>query len=412
MKYFVDNVDRYKEAIGDSSYFNIREVPEKNYGVIQYMVNGPDVFPSITEDDDYETQLSKTLLRNCRGLKFRLSDGKILALPHWKFFNVGEREETQPHNIDFTRPHDIVEKLDGSMIHSFIPNDDILWSTKFGESDVAKQANMVIVKNNPQYDRLAKEMAAINHTPIFEYCSPLARIVVEFEYDSLILTEIRNNFTGELFSKEKLLAIGREFHIPVVKFYDTKVINVAEFLSHTKDKEESEGYIIRFEGSEKYKVKTDWYMARHRAFSNVIHEKNIIQAILNEELDDIKAYLSDKIRQDVERFETDLNNHIIGMLTDVRNYCLEDFKNGLTKKQFIEKLFSNDFYNNTLYIRYYDSLLSGDNKDEADIKCLETASKYMIKVSNNKNRLEENRKWFGNLKFSDYVNHFFNFNSE
>lgn len=412
MDYFVDNVDRYKKAIGDSQYFNIREVPEKNYGVIQYLMNGPDVFPSILESDDYETQLSKTLLRNCRGLKFRLSDGKILALPHWKFFNVGEREETLPENIDFTRPHDLVEKLDGSMIHSFIPDKTEIWATKFGESDVSKQAENVIVKNHLNYAKLAKAMAEINHTPIFEYCSPMAQIVILFEDASLILTEIRNNFTGKVLSKEKLFAIGKEYNIPVVKFYNDKVGNVKEFLNHVKNKEDSEGFIIRFDGYEKYKIKTDWYMQRHRAFSNIIHEKNIIQAILDDNLDDIKPYLSEKIRDNMDKFEHDINTHINGMMTDVSKMCVELYSKGLTKKEFMIELLKINPYNKSMYINYYDSLLNGKSDAEAYKFCLDKAKSYMLKISNNKNRLEENRSWFGNLKYNDYINHFFNFNSE
>src|SRR6478609_139429 len=52
----------------------------------------------------------------CRGIKFD-AKGKILARPMHKFFNVGERPDTQPELLDFSKPHIITEKLDGSMIH-------------------------------------------------------------------------------------------------------------------------------------------------------------------------------------------------------------------------------------------------------------------------------------------------------
>ncbi len=57
---------------------------------------------------DYNFALADTfddpMRLECRGIKFD-ADGKILARPFQKFFNIGEREDTQPHLLDFSQPH-------------------------------------------------------------------------------------------------------------------------------------------------------------------------------------------------------------------------------------------------------------------------------------------------------------------
>ena len=52
-----------------------------------------------------------------------------------KFFNVNEREETLIQHIDFSQPHLILEKLDGSMITPFEVDSRIRWGTKMGLTD-------------------------------------------------------------------------------------------------------------------------------------------------------------------------------------------------------------------------------------------------------------------------------------
>lgn len=51
--------------------------------------------------------------RECRGLIFCAETHKVISRRLHKFFNIGELPETQAELIDITRPHIILEKMDG-----------------------------------------------------------------------------------------------------------------------------------------------------------------------------------------------------------------------------------------------------------------------------------------------------------
>src|SRR5438132_57361 len=76
---------------------------QNDYTAIDYIFAGPDTF-------------DHPIRRECRGIKFG-ADGRIIARPYHKFFNLGEKAETQPDVIDWGKAHEVLEKLDGSMVH-------------------------------------------------------------------------------------------------------------------------------------------------------------------------------------------------------------------------------------------------------------------------------------------------------
>jgi RNA ligase len=81
--------------------------------IINYAVAFADTFAPVTSVGD-------AIRRECRGLIFRKSDGKIIRRPFHKFFNIGEKEETQPDVIKAVLDDtSSLEKLDGSMIAPF-----------------------------------------------------------------------------------------------------------------------------------------------------------------------------------------------------------------------------------------------------------------------------------------------------
>lgn len=404
--YYADNVNDYLKAIeGREEFINKRD-EEHGYGVLNYLLNAPDTFPSIQPDDSDEVKRIKILRRNCRGLKYRLRDGKILALTHHKFFNVGEREETLPNNIDWTRPHDILEKLDGSMIHPLIVEDDgpILWCTKMGVTDVVVPVVEFIGKSIGRYNDLARHMLESNKTPIFEWCSRKQQIVVDYPTDKLVLTEIRDNFTGDVSSKETLLAVGAEFNVPVVKHYEIKIGDIHKFLEEIKDDEGDEGRIVKF-GLEKYKVKNDWYVNIHRSLETFVFEKDIVTSIVKSTIDDIKPFVPKDLLVCLEKFETDILCNVADIATmiyDVVKEKFEEYKG--VKKDFVVQFMKSD--EGKKYARYsgpmfsqFDRFSNGnDNKAELVDQILDIVASYCTTGP----KLDSGRYWIGDIKWSDY----------
>lgn len=166
-------------------------VAERDFGtVINYVVATANTFDMNGPDD-----LGGAIRRECRGLKF-FPNGEIGARPFHKFFNVGEREETQTNTVDLAQAHTIMEKLDGSMIHPMLVDGYIRWMTKMGITEVAMQAEEFIAKNT-RYKDFAIWCINEGLTPIFEWTSPFNQIVLPYEKENLTLLAVRNNITGE-----------------------------------------------------------------------------------------------------------------------------------------------------------------------------------------------------------------------
>src|ERR1700743_3652431 len=158
-------------------------VTKDNYQIINYMFSSPEAFPPVnpglqTEGyvtcvslpDEEETQKA-IIKREFRGLKFDLN-GNLICRPYHKFFNVGERAETTLDNIDVSKPHVILEKLDGSMIAPFIVEGKIIWGTKMGQTEVSEQIEKWLNANNDRaldYEKFVKMWIKDGFTPIFEW---------------------------------------------------------------------------------------------------------------------------------------------------------------------------------------------------------------------------------------------------
>jgi RNA ligase len=162
----------------------------EGYTIVNYVVAMADTFDMTGPDD-----LGGAIRRECRGLKFS-PNGDIAARPFHKFFNIGEREETQSRLIDLSRSHTIMEKLDGSMIHPMMVDGYIRWMTKMGITSVAMQAEEFIAKNT-RYKDFAVWCIENRMTPIFEWTSPFNQIVLSYEEERLTLLAVRDNITGE-----------------------------------------------------------------------------------------------------------------------------------------------------------------------------------------------------------------------
>ena len=265
---------------------------KEGYTVINYNVMMADTFDC-------------NIRRECRGIIFDSETGEILRRPFHKFFNVNEREETQDHVVDLSRPHAILEKLDGSMIAPFIVNGKMIWGTKMGATDVAKPVEE-FVKNHPMYADFALDALADGDIPIFEWCSRKQRIVLDYPEDRLILTGIRENVSGNYWTHTEMREYAEVFGIPVVRQFEPQT-DMKAFLEYVSGLEDLEGFIVRFDDGHMLKLKCHWYLQIHKAKEAILQDRNIVELILDNKLDDVKAHLPAEDRDRLSQFEFDFN---------------------------------------------------------------------------------------------------------
>ena len=298
-------------AIQDSPEFIVAE--REHFTVVNYVVAHPETFPEvntvtftngeIAHEWIFETKADHyaAIRRELRGIIFD-KDGNILVRRLHKFFNVNERDETQQHLIDLSQPHVILEKLDGSMITPIPIGDHFRWGTKMGITDVSMGAE-TFVATHPNYAEFARVMFAMGWTPIFEWCSRKQRIVVDYPQDRLVLIAIRNTTTGEYASYKVMVENAKAWDIDVVKAYEGTADSMEHLIAETKAVEGSEGWIIRFDDGHMVKIKGEWYLRIHKTKDNLSQEKNVIELLISEKVDDAKAFMLADDRKRVEEYE-------------------------------------------------------------------------------------------------------------
>jgi len=282
---------------------------KEGYRVINYNVMFADTFLHPEEEGISSVEkITRQIRRECRGLIFNSTTGDIIRRPFHKFKNVNEAPETQDHRIDLSRPHAILEKLDGSMISPFIVNGQMIWGTKMGSTDVAKPVEEFVARN-PEYVRFAEEAIANEWTPIFEWCSRKQRIVLDYFDDQLVLTAMRHMNTGSYAMHGNLEAIGLAYAIPVVRAFEPQT-DMKAFIEYVRDMEDLEGFVVRFDDGHMIKLKCDWYVQIHKAKEAILQDRNIVEIILDEKLDDVKAHLPAEDRDRLTQFEDDFNQSV------------------------------------------------------------------------------------------------------
>jgi RNA ligase len=297
-------------------------VMEKDwYSVINYAVAFDTTF-----EWDHNDPVGSAVRRECRGLVFN-QDGSIISRPYNKFFNVGEKEETQLNKVNLYEPHIVLEKLDGSMIRPIPTPEGFRLATKAGVTDVAMNAE-VFIADKPHYAEFINTAIQNNFTPIFEWCSRKNRIVVDYPEDQLILTAVRVNESGLYVTYSAMKEVAEQEGIPVVKAVDGLAVqNIELFVKQVREWESDEGVVIRFNSGKMVKVKADDYVLRHKSKDSISQEKNVLECVLGDAVDDLVPLLTP---EDADRLKAFQNAFWVG-LEDVACDLAELFVTGNTK---------------------------------------------------------------------------------
>ena len=97
-------------------------------------------------------------------------------------------------------------------------------------------------------------------------------------------------------------------------------------------------WIIRFDDGQMLKVKGDWYVRIHKTKDNLLWEKNVVELLINEKMDDVKPYMLDDDLKRVEAFETDFWIGINGMVNWYEQYFQSVLTSGADRKQFAQQM--------------------------------------------------------------------------
>lgn len=323
---------------------------EREFGfVIDYHVSLKDTFKG---DDWRETMI----LQNLRGTCFDHS-GAIIRLPYHKFHNLNENEEYAEKNFDFDdydNPHQIQEKLDGSMIAPIYFGGKWRLGTRAGITDVSMKAEKLLeswLDTSPQkyeaYINFIAECGVRGYTPIFEFCSRDNRIVIEYLEPDLILTGVRDMTNGNYVNTKLRMFTGNPRIVVAKTHFNPMNLSISEFSKIIKECVGSEGVVIKFNDGRFVKIKGDDYCLKHKALDGLRFEKDVLKLVLSNEIDDVMPLVTPEVRARLVSYRDNvfknINSHQ-SMMEEVYAVCSVQ----LSKKDFAEKV-KNSIYRAGLF---------------------------------------------------------------
>ena len=296
-------LDEYRAAIAHKT--EIRESNRGTYTVFDYVVALKDTF------DSHEA-------RNARGIAFDNATGEVISLPYCKFHNFNECDGWREEDIDLSRPHDILDKLDGSMIRT-IPdstnNCGFHFGTRAGITDVSKKAEKFLFeKMDPElmgrYINFIRDFMKIGYTVVFEFCAPDNQIVVHYPEPRLILTALRQNNTGMYVIYQFMVEHAKRYGIEVVQLVASEHSTITDLADRVKDFIGSEGVVVRFYNGKMIKMKGLDYVQKHKALDGLRWEKDVLQLIFAGTLDDVLPLVDDAVRDRLVAFRDDVLRNV------------------------------------------------------------------------------------------------------
>ena len=192
--------------------------------------------------------------RAARGLVLD-REGKVVARPWPKFFNLNERPESRLDGLP-REDVELTEKLDGSLLIAFLNPETGAW-----------QACTRAAWDNPQCiaanARLAGWAERLDPacTYLFELVAPWNRVVIRYPDERLVLLGIVHTESGEDWAPRRVRAWGLERGFDVLRVETRPLAGI-----DLEDPEvvHREGYVARFADGFRVKLKYARYLHLHR----------------------------------------------------------------------------------------------------------------------------------------------------
>lgn len=261
---------------------------------------------------------------SCRGLVVDLQNRRILAIPFFKFFNLGEPTAPSYEELAALGAFEVTEKIDGSMGIAFydaVTNKFYITTKGSLDSEHGAWATARFPKS------LCDKRLVSEHTLMFEIIAKRFQIVVNYAEkgyaEGLYLVGVRDNATQRLWTLAEVSAFAEKHGLPTFRSYPMssleQVIVAVKELPYS-----DEGFVLRFTQSDELmvKVKSPEYLRVHRFLSNldekhlleILHagqEKDILKNLVlvaEEYRDEVVAILK-SFQGKTDSFLKDLNEH-------------------------------------------------------------------------------------------------------
>jgi len=222
-----------------------------------------------------------------RGLIMHAETGEVIARPFDKFFNWDEGGRRSNGRIV-----NITDKMDGSL--GICYNHNGLWyvATRGSfDSEQAQWATRFLDKN------LFMDRIKPNRTLLFEIVYNANRIIVDYDFEGLVLIGCRSRDTGEYADRNHLEVISSEVGCMIVP-RSSSAWNVETLSEACEETRQIEGWVVEFDDGQRFKFKTRDYRIAHRLMANN-EPKRIAEHLLAGTLDNVLFNLPDYLQEEI-----------------------------------------------------------------------------------------------------------------
>jgi RNA ligase len=256
----------------------------------------------------------------CRGIMYEVDSASnepihLASLPMHKFFNYRENPLTM--DLDLTKIKTIETKADGSLISTYIHNNELRLKSKGSlSSDQALAAMKWLDRpenlsfKNQLYDLTENWFLTVN----LEWCSIENRIVIGYNEPQLFVLNARYRYTGKYLSFDTIKLSHVDVHSRHINTISVK--DPVEFVTSIPLMQNIEGFVAKLEDGTWIKIKTNWYLSLHRAKDSINSPRRLFEAVLDDGIDDLRslffndASLIKKIDEMQQRVDH-LYNHLV-----------------------------------------------------------------------------------------------------
>lgn len=236
---------------------------DRDFGRVFVREEGEYLLLNYTQEALFEGRMSK-VEQACRGLVIR-SDGKIMALPMPKMYNLGEPDcPPLPDEV-----YDVWEKIDGSLVNFFHDRQGWRCNTRGVFENVYSQfaqERWDWGSGGREFPRWWTVMCEVvipdDEMPRAAYTDP-----------GLYLVAVRDNRSGRDLDPQDI-DTGMS---KAVRCLSASIEVVKE---GTKSVEGIEGWVVRFQNGLRVKLKTRWYLRMFRALQDLT-PKHVRQIVLD-----------------------------------------------------------------------------------------------------------------------------------
>ena len=234
----------------------------------------------------------------CRGIMYEIdSNGNALRLacfPMEKFFNLNENPFTS--NLDMSSIKFIEDKADGSLISTYLIADGHLKLKSKASLTSSQVQDSERWLNQPAQAQLHSElckMAQAEYTVNMEWVAPSNHIVLDYPYEELRILTVRSNHDGSYLDRDDLPEWAQKIRERWTHRISSSEEELSEFLKSIPSQTGVEGYVVQLSSGLRVKIKTKWYLERHRMKDVVDSPLMLYRAVLEERVDDYKSQYHD-----------------------------------------------------------------------------------------------------------------------